>query len=153
MGMSEKKKYQYWGSKPRYRRSTFEKKVEADLKERGVRALFEPRKFNYVKFTSYTPDFVLPNGIALEVKGWFLPEDRTKLKNVKLLYPNLDLRIIFASDNKINKNSATRYSDWCKKNGFLYAFKTVPQEWLEEPEKEFPRSMTRHELLKHLIEK
>ena len=40
------------------------------------------------------------------------------------------------SKSKISKVSATTYGKWCEKNGFKYADKVVPQEWIEEILKE-----------------
>jgi hypothetical protein len=49
--------------------------------------------------------------------------------------PDLDIRFLFMRDNKISKNSKTRYSDWCKKRGIKYAVSEhghIPDEWLAE---------------------
>ena len=78
--------------------------------------------------------FVLPNGIVIETKGYFLPADRTKHLAIKAQHPNIDLRFIFQNPNqKLNKTSRTTYADWCKKHGFAYASKRIPAEWLTEP--------------------
>lgn len=46
--------------------------------------------------------------------------------------PALDIRMVFAADNKLHKHSPTRYSDWCVKNGFKYHIGIdVPREWLD----------------------
>ncbi len=57
--------------------------------------------------------------------------DRTKHLLIKQQHPDKDIRFLFKVDNKINKASETRYSDWCEKHGFLYAFGEVPEEWLK----------------------
>lgn len=96
---------------------------------------FESEKLKYILIKNYLPDFVLTrkNGkkTYIEVKGYLRPSDRTKMKAVKLLDPTLDIRFVFARDNKINKNSRTRYSDWARKNGFPYAVGEIPKTWLE----------------------
>ena len=52
---------------------------------------------------------------------------------VKQQHPELDIRFVFSnSRQKISKQSKTTYGMWCEKHGFLYADKTVPQEWLNE---------------------
>lgn len=83
----------------------------------------------------YVPDFIVvkPNGhkIYIEVKGYFRSEDRTKMLAVKANNPTLDIRMLFDNDNKLNKKSKSRYSDWCKKHGYIYAFKTVPRSWIK----------------------
>jgi hypothetical protein len=79
----------------------------------------------------YTPDIALPNGIIVETKGRFTAADRQKHLYVKQQHPELDIRFVFSnSKTKIRKGSKTSYADWCNKNGFLYAEKLVPKEWL-----------------------
>lgn len=90
-----------------------------------------------IKKRKYIPDFVLPNGIIIEVKGEFKRADRQKHLDVKNDYPDLDIRFVFDnSRNKINKGSKTTYADWCLNNDFQYADKYIPEEWLNEPPKE-----------------
>jgi hypothetical protein len=36
------------------------------------------------------------------------------------------------SKAKISKDSNTTYGDWCKRWGFPYADKTIPDEWIKE---------------------
>lgn len=117
-------------------RSRFEHEVwETSLK--GSRARYEAKKIPYTKLSyhNYVPDWVLPNGIIIEAKGRFTAVDRAKHLLVREQHPELDIRMVFAYDNKIHKNSNTRYSDWCDKHGIIYAFKKVPQEWIDEPKK------------------
>ena len=50
---------------------------------------------------------------------------------VKEQQPNLDIRFVFGnSKNKIYKGSKTSYADWCNKNGFMFADKIIPNEWV-----------------------
>lgn len=86
----------------------------------------------------YTPDVILPNGIAIEIKGWFPPDDRSKLLDVKASYPALDLRMVLASPNAtLNKRSATTQAEWCESHGIPWAHNVVPDAWLHEaPNKE-----------------
>ena len=82
----------------------------------------------------YTPDFVLPNGIIIETKGRFIPEDRQKHILIKQQHPELDIRFVFTnSRQKLYKGSKTSYADWCNRYGFMYADKRVPLEWISEP--------------------
>jgi hypothetical protein len=75
-------------------------------------------------------DFELPNGIIIEVKGWFKPADRTKHLSIKKQHPDLDIRFLFDNANKrLSKTSRTTYAQWCQKHGFKYAEKTIPKEW------------------------
>lgn len=96
---------------------------------------YETEKLDYVIERNYIPDFVVKfkdgRKMYIEAKGWFRPEDRSKMKAVKRKHPDLDIRIIFPSNNKLNKHSKTRYSDWCDNVGFPYHVGTqVPREWL-----------------------
>jgi hypothetical protein len=76
---------------------------------------------------------VLSNGIVIETKGRFLLADRQKHILVKKHNPTLDIRFVFSNSNaRISKTSTTTYAQWCKKNGFQYADKMIPKEWLDE---------------------
>jgi len=86
---------------------------------------------------TYTPDFLLPNGIIIESKGRFVAADRKKHLLVKQQHPDLDIRFVFTNSKaKISKGSKTSYGDWCDKNGFLYADKLIPEGWLNETTKQ-----------------
>jgi hypothetical protein len=84
----------------------------------------------------YTPDFTLPNGIRIEAKGYLTAEDRAKMKRVKASNPFLDIRFVFGrASNKLNKESPTTYAMWAEDNGFKWAEKVIPREWITEPAK------------------
>jgi hypothetical protein len=115
-------------------RSGLEEKISEDLTKRAVKFEYETFKIKYEvhENRTYTPDFILPNGVIIESKGRFTTEDRKKHLLVKKQHPNLDIRFVFSnSRNKIRKGSKTSYADWCDKNGFLYADKVIPTEWTE----------------------
>lgn len=119
------------------------------LKESGIKFEYEPEKIEYRKRVvkgicqgcggtlcvyqrhNYTPDFVLENGIRLEVKGRLTSADRSKMIAVKTQYPDLDLRILFGANNKIQKNKEARYSNWAAKNNFKFCLKVIPESWLK----------------------
>ena len=106
---------------------------QIEIAEHKIR--YEQIKIQWVDFAirSYTPDFVLDNGIILEVKGFWPTADRRKHIEVKKQHAELDVRIVFEnSKRKIRKGSKTSYGDWCKKNGILFCDKVVPDEWLNE---------------------
>lgn len=114
-------------------RSGLEETVATQLKKLGVKAEYETTKIKYrvEEERSYTPDFVLPNGIIIETKGRFVAEDRKKHLLIKKQYPELDIRFVFSnSKTKLSKTSKTTYGAWCTKHGYLYADKEVPLEWL-----------------------
>jgi hypothetical protein len=98
--------------------------------------LYEPCRIPYVIPESnhtYTPDFVLPNGIIVETKGRFTKADRDKHLLLKRQYPEMDLRFVFSNSKaKIRKGSITTYGIWCLKNGFLFADRLIPIEWVKE---------------------
>jgi len=116
-------------------RSGLEQTVLDSLQSRKCDAKYECFKIEWedLAYRTYTPDFLLPNGIIIETKGRFLPEDRSKHIAIKKQHPDLDIRFVFSNSNaKLRKGAKTTYASWCDKHGFLYADKDVPQEWLDE---------------------
>ena len=116
-------------------RSGLEVKVAKQLEEAGVKFEYETTKIKYrvEEDRTYTPDYLLPNGIIVETKGRFVLEDRKKHLLVKSQHPHLDIRFVFTnSKSKIRKGSPTSYADWCNKNGFTFSDKLIPKEWLNE---------------------
>lgn len=120
-------------------RSGLEETTATDLTNRGVSYTYEETKIKWVdmKTRTYTPDFVLENGIIVETKGRFISVDRRKHKEIKKQYPDLDIRFVFNnSRSKLYKGAKSSYADWCEREGFDYADKSIPQAWLDEPKKE-----------------
>jgi hypothetical protein len=116
-------------------RSGLEDKLQKYLSENGVSYKYETTKIQWEDrmFRRYTPDFILPNGIIIEAKGLFTPDDRRKHKEINKQHPNLEIRFIFEnSKRKIAKNSKTTYADWCDKLNIKWADKLMPLEWAEE---------------------
>lgn len=116
-------------------RSGLEEDTAKYLTERGVAYTYEETKIKWVdlRYRTYTPDFVLPNGIIIETKGRFVNDDRRKHRAIKDQFPALDIRFVFTnSNNKLYKGSKSSYADWCKRYGFKYADKSIPEEWLDE---------------------
>lgn len=52
------------------------------------------------------------------------------MKFVKDQNPLIDLRLVFARDNKMNKSSKTTYSMWARKHHIPYAIGETPKGWL-----------------------
>jgi hypothetical protein len=125
-----------WRHKTRSRRSNgyrsrFEERLALGLEKRGVSFSYETERFNYTVVHHYTPDFILANGVLVEVKGYFTSADRTKHLKVRECNPTLDIRFCFQNaKNKLNKKSKTSYSDWCEKHGFQWCEKVIPEEWV-----------------------
>jgi hypothetical protein len=125
-------------TKPKQLKSGFEKKVAAYLSSNKVPFEYETLRVPFTvpaKKRTYNPDFMLPNGVIIEAKGKLDRDVREKMALVLEQNPTLDIRILFMRNNKIAKNSKTRYSDWCEKRGITYAVSEqghVPEEWLSD---------------------
>ena len=116
-------------------RSGLEIKVKDYLKEHKVKFKYEAIKIEWedLMYRTYTPDFILPNGLIIEVKGLFTAGDRRKHLAIKKQHPNLDIRFVFeSSKRKLSKGAKSTYATWCDKNKFLYADRIVPEDWLKE---------------------
>ena len=113
-------------------RSKLEEKVADLLVELGVKYEYETTKVPYVIEHIYTPDFILPNGVVLEFKCYWDADDRRKIKAVKTLNPELDLRMVFqAPFNTISKKSKTTYAKWCERHDIPWtSFHNIPLKWL-----------------------
>ena len=128
------KKTRFRGIKEGYR-SGIELDVAEHLNKLGVLFTYEKEKIKWVdmKVRTYTPDFVLQNGIIIETKGRFIASDRRKHLEIKKQYPDFDIRFVFSNSRaKLYKGAKSSYGDWCKKNGFKYADKLIPKDWLKE---------------------
>ena len=120
-------------------RSGLEGKIADQLRAAKIDPQYETLKIRYEKPATqhtYTPDFPLPNGIIIETKGYFEPDDRSKHLLIKQQLPHLDIRFVFSrSASPIRKGSKTTYAMWCEKHGFLYADRMIPEAWLKEKQK------------------
>ena len=117
-------------------RSGLEREVAEYLKDKQSKVRYEVLKIEWedLRYRTYTPDFILDNGIIIETKGIFDSEDRRKHLEVRKQHPELDIRFVFSnSKGKLYKGSKTTYGDWCEKNDFLYAHRLIPNEWLTSP--------------------
>lgn len=117
-------------------KSISECKVADMLNDNHVVFQYEPMKIDYEwkEEKSYTPDFVLPNGVMLEVKGVLFIEHRKKHLFIKHQYPELDIRFVFDNPNKkLRKNGKMTHADWCERYGFRYCKLSdgIPEEWLD----------------------
>lgn len=116
-------------------RSGLEEAMAENLKERGISFTYEEDKIKWLdsKERTYTPDFVLENGIIVETKGRFVSADRRKHKEIKKQYPDKDIRFVFSNSRaKLYKGAKGTYGGWCEKNGFMYSDKVIPEEWITE---------------------
>lgn len=117
-------------------RSGLEVTIAAALALSGIDGRYEQAVIPYLQpemKRTYTPDFVLPNGIVVESKGILELDDRKKHMWVKEQHPALDIRFVFSNPSaKLYKGSPTTYAKWCDQRGFKYAKKDIPAEWLTE---------------------
>lgn len=114
-------------------RSGLEERVSEELDKSGVKYEYETQKIKYrvEEDRTYTPDFILPNGIIVETKGRFTTADRKKHLLIKKQHPKLDIRFVFQNSRaKLYKGAKSTYAQWCDKQGFMYADKSIPEEWL-----------------------
>lgn len=119
-------------------RSKFEETVYNNVLEKGQTVEYEPFSLGYLIKGNYYPDFVLPNGIIVEAKGYFDSRARAKMIAVKKFNPDLDIRMFFMnSRTKVRKGSKLTYADWCNKYNFPFAEGSeIPEEWFAEENKE-----------------
>jgi hypothetical protein len=126
----------YRAKRPNYQRTSkyrsgLEVQIASQLEKAGVQFGYETQRLKYQRICHYIPDFILPNGVLIEGKGWFTPQDRSKLLLLKKQDPNLDIRLVFSkSSTRLNKKSRTTYGEWSTTNGFLWSEKVIPPEWL-----------------------
>ena len=128
-------------------RSGLEKVVAEYLKANQKKIRYEDLKIEWkdLRYRTYTPDFVLDNGIIIETKGIFDNEDRRKHVAVREQHPELDIRFVFSNSKaKLYKGAKSTYADWCEKQGFLYSHRVIPEEWLNEEGK--PLTVTKIKL-------
>ena len=116
-------------------RSGLEKKLADELKVLKVKFTYESLKIEWedLAYRTYTPDFILDNGIIIESKGMFTAMDRRKHIAIKRQHPKLDIRFVFEnSRRKLRKGAKSTYGEWCYKYGFLYTSRVIPEEWIKE---------------------
>tara|TARA_R100001460_G_scaffold47467_1_gene85244 strand:+ start:12551 stop:12922 length:372 start_codon:yes stop_codon:yes gene_type:complete len=116
-------------------RSGLEERTAKYLRSLKVKFTYEKMKIKWqdLRYRTYTPDFVLDNGIIIETKGRFIPSDRSKHLRIKEQHPDLDIRFVFSNPSaKLYKGSKSTYASWCEKYGFKYAKEKIPVEWIKE---------------------
>ena len=120
-------------------RSGLELKTAKYLDDLLIKYKYEKVKIEWEDLTyrTYTPDFVLYNGIIIETKGMFTAADRKKHLAIKKQHPQLDIRFVFENSNRrLRKGAKTRYYQWCNRYDFDYYDRIIPEEWLKEKGKD-----------------
>ena len=116
-------------------RSGLEDRLVESLSKIQKEVRYEQLKIEWedLRYRTYTPDFLLDNGIIVEAKGMFDSEDRHKHKCVRKQHPELDIRFVFSNAKaKINKGAKQRNFEWCDKNKFKWSHRIIPEVWLKE---------------------
>ena len=120
-------------------RSGLELKTAKYLDDLLIKYKYEKVKIEWEDLTyrTYTPDFVLYNGIIIETKGMFTAADRKKHLAIKKQHPQLDIRFVFENSNRrLRKGAKTRYYQWCNRYDFDYYDRIILEEWLKEKGKD-----------------
>jgi len=118
-------------------RSGYERKVRKSLEDSKVKYTYESLVIKYVvpeTKRSYTPDFILDNGVIVEAKGYWDADSRRKMALVVEQNPHLKIKMLLQRDNTISKKSKTKYSEWAKARGIDCAVSpagNIPEEWLK----------------------
>jgi len=118
------------------KRSKLEDTVQNKL-DLLTKSEYEVDKLEFIqpaKKRFYLPDFKLPNGVYIEVKGRLTLEDRQKMLWVKEQHPDKVFCFIFGNgNNKLTKRSKTSYIEWAKANGFdaIDVSQSIPRKWLK----------------------
>lgn len=118
-------------------RSKFEESIWEAAKRSRRTLIHEPYFIPYIMKGSYLPDFILPNGIIVEAKGYLDAAACKKMKAVKHTNPHLDIRFVFQNANgKRNKRAKLKNWEWAEKHGFPWAEGTIPLSWFKEKKKD-----------------
>jgi hypothetical protein len=114
-------------------RSKFEAAVAASLSKRGLAFNYEGQALPYTIKAIYTPDFILPNGVIVETKGHFPPEDRRKMLAVRDAHPHLDIRLCFMNaDARLSRaTKSLALWQWAERHGFLWCEGHIPTTWFD----------------------
>ena len=65
-------------------RSGFEERIASQLRRCGIKYTYESLVIEYKRLSTYTPDFILPNGIIIETKGRWVTEDPARRPGLAL---------------------------------------------------------------------
>jgi hypothetical protein len=124
-------------------RSHFEQLVAEQLEAEGVAFVFEGKTLIYEAFhikRKCIPDFyIMTTGALVEAKGLLRREDRMKWVLVKQANPDADIRFVFwkaqqsiESGDCWDGKAWPTYAEWAEAQGFLWAERKVPEEWIRE---------------------
>lgn len=87
----------------------------------GVKAVYEARRFEFVRMAHYSPDWEITPTLYVETKGYFSPRNRGDLLSFREQHPGVEIFLVFAEpSNRLTKKSKTTYAEWCDKHGFRW---------------------------------
>lgn len=111
----------------------YKSKFEKEFAELYPKLEYEKDKIKYLVEHTYNPDWKVKDGVYIETKGLFKAADRAKHLYIREQHPEITVYLVFQNpNNKLNRLSKTTYSDWCDKNGILWAtIDTIPKGWLK----------------------
>lgn len=75
-------------------RSSWEANYARILNLLGVRWEYEPETFEVGEAETYTPDFKLPDGTLVEIKGWWTEASKHKIELFRAKFPDIKLETI-----------------------------------------------------------
>jgi len=116
-------------------RSGLERTISLYLSDNKYTFDYETIKIEWedLCYRTYTPDFILHNGIIVETKGRFIASDRRKHIAIQKQHPKLDIRFVFTNSKaKLQKGAKSTYGQWCEKYKFKYSDRVIPEFWLKE---------------------
>ena len=80
---------------------------------------------------SFTPDFILPSGVMVEVRDRLTADDRKMFLRLRAQHPQLDVRFVFLQASlPLFKGAEATCADWCLKHGFRYVDGRIPRTWI-----------------------
>ena len=129
----------FYAVRKRGYRSQLEETIAKQIVKAKHKLRYEGTKVRWrdLALRTYTPDFVLDNGIIIEAKGFWSTSDRRKHVEIKQQDPELDIRLVFENSNrKIRKGSSTSYAMWCDKKNIVFCDKgIIPAKWFTDKTK------------------
>jgi len=124
-----------WNLKKRMRtskgfRNQFEERLGSFLDDRRIAYEYETLILGYTLEGKYKPDFILPNGIIIEAKGFFRTHAQRALRAVQKAHPELDIRLVFYNQNQKVQGSNLKCYEWAVKYKFKFSNGSIPEEWI-----------------------
>ena len=117
---------------PQRFKSKLEQRFAAEIFKRGLRAEYEPQRFEFIRTSHYTPDWGIGKNTFVETKGYLSPSNRSNLISFREQHPGVEILLAFqCGSNKLSSKSNTTYGEWATKNGFKWCdlSKGFPSEW------------------------